>query len=353
MLRSRTYLGEQKTTGGNWIAAHAPIIDGATFEQAAGALESRKLGGRSASDVSLTADWLLRAISTCACCGARMGASYGDRNKENWRYYACRSRLAKRGCSAPYVPVSAADAAAAALALARLEELRDELGAAPRQVRRKVTDWASKRAILASKRERTLDLAADGILSRDELTKRIEAIDTSLRKLDVEEAAEARANGGQTPAERQELLATVQGLQLAWRRASVAQRREILTQLARTIRVGDGGDVVIDWLTPVELSGQAAVGEYKCSPPFKEAEFDIRWGAGIDSSSDLIDFAMALGVVEKSGSHLSFAGEHLGQGRERAREAVLSKGPLAGALRSAVEAATPRKNGTARAAAEA
>ncbi len=79
----------------------------------------------------------------------------------------------------------------------------------------------------------------------------------------------------------------------------------------------------------------------KCAPPFKEAEFDIRWGTGIDSATDLIDQAILLGVVDKSGSHLSFAGEHLGQGRERAREAVLSKGPLAGALRTAVEAALP------------
>src|SRR6187399_3047205 len=48
----------------------------------------------------------------------------------------------------------------------------------------------------------------------------------------------------------------------------------------------------------------------KMAPPFKEAEFDIRWGTGIDSSADLIDYAMCLGIVEKSGSHLSFSGEH-------------------------------------------
>jgi recombination protein RecA len=77
----------------------------------------------------------------------------------------------------------------------------------------------------------------------------------------------------------------------------------------------------------------------KCAPPFKEAEFDIRWGTGIDGAADLIDYAVALGVVEKSGAHLSFGGEHLGQGRERARDAVLAKTPLAGAIRGAVEAA--------------
>src|SRR4051794_5324039 len=73
----------------------------------------------------------------------------------------------------------------------------------------------------------------------------------------------------------------------------------------------------------------------KCAPPFKEAEFDIRWGIGVDSAADLIDHGVMLGVIEKSGAHLSFKGEHLGQGRERAREAVL-KGSLGAPLRAAV-----------------
>ncbi|WP_437329324.1 hypothetical protein [Sorangium sp. So ce381] len=82
------------------------------------------------------------------------------------------------------------------------------------------------------------------------------------------------------------------------------------------------------------------------APPFREAEFDIRWGAGIDGAADLIDFACQIGVVEKSGAHLSFAGEHIGQGRERAREALLGKPTLATSLRAAVDAAAPvRANG--------
>jgi recombination protein RecA len=80
----------------------------------------------------------------------------------------------------------------------------------------------------------------------------------------------------------------------------------------------------------------------KMAPPFKEAEFDIRWGTGIDAAADLIDQAMVLGLIEKSGSHLSFAGEHLGQGRERARDAIVQKNTLAGAISAAVVAAQPR-----------
>jgi recombination protein RecA len=78
----------------------------------------------------------------------------------------------------------------------------------------------------------------------------------------------------------------------------------------------------------------------KCAVPFREAEFDIRWGMGIDAATDLLDYGLQLGVVEKNGSHLSFAGEQLGQGRERARDTIV-RGAVGGALRSAVEAAAP------------
>ncbi len=73
----------------------------------------------------------------------------------------------------------------------------------------------------------------------------------------------------------------------------------------------------------------------KCAPPFREAEFDMRWGAGIDQAGDLIDQAVVLGVIEKNGAHLSYSGEHLGHGRERAREAVTSKPALFQAIRTA------------------
>jgi recombination protein RecA len=73
----------------------------------------------------------------------------------------------------------------------------------------------------------------------------------------------------------------------------------------------------------------------KLSHPFTEAEFDIRWGSGVDAAGDLIDVAESLGVVQKSGSHLSFAGKAFAQGRERAREALLADATLLAALRSA------------------
>ncbi|HSO00028.1 MAG TPA: recombinase RecA [Candidatus Nanopelagicales bacterium] len=83
---------------------------------------------------------------------------------------------------------------------------------------------------------------------------------------------------------------------------------------------------------------RAKVVKNKCAPPFKEAEFDIRWGTGIDWAGDLLDHAVAVGVIQKNGAHLIFKGERLGQGRDRVREALLAQTQVTAALRAAVEA---------------
>jgi len=58
----------------------------------------------------------------------------------------------------------------------------------------------------------------------------------------------------------------------------------------------------------------------KVAAPFREAEFDIIYGEGISREGDLIDVGVDQGVLEKSGTWISFGGERLGQGRENARQ---------------------------------
>jgi recombination protein RecA len=55
------------------------------------------------------------------------------------------------------------------------------------------------------------------------------------------------------------------------------------------------------------------------SPPFKQAEFDIMYGKGISREGSLIDVAVDLGIVNKSGAWYTYEGEQLGQGRENAK----------------------------------
>jgi len=57
----------------------------------------------------------------------------------------------------------------------------------------------------------------------------------------------------------------------------------------------------------------------KCSPPFKQAEFDIMYGRGISREGSLIDVAVDLGIVKKAGAWYTYEGEQLGQGRENAK----------------------------------
>jgi recombination protein RecA len=57
----------------------------------------------------------------------------------------------------------------------------------------------------------------------------------------------------------------------------------------------------------------------KVAAPFREAEFDIVYGEGISLENDLLDTGVEAGIVEKSGTWLSYGGERMGQGRENAR----------------------------------
>lgn len=92
----------------------------------------------------------------------------------------------------------------------------------------------------------------------------------------------------------------------------------------------------------------------KLAPPFREVEFDILYGQGIEKMGELIDLGVDINVIEKSGSWLSFNGQRIGQGRENARQFFLDNPSVAKDIEDRIrthfalgEAALSKKNGQA------
>lgn len=75
----------------------------------------------------------------------------------------------------------------------------------------------------------------------------------------------------------------------------------------------------------------------KVAPPFKQAEFDMIYGAGIDRTGDIIDIASECGIIEKSGAWYAYKGEKIGQGRDAAITALRANAKLITGLEIALK----------------
>ena len=77
----------------------------------------------------------------------------------------------------------------------------------------------------------------------------------------------------------------------------------------------------------------------KVAPPFKRAEFDIMFGEGISRASEILDLAVQLEIINKSGSWFSYDGNKLAQGREAAKGVIEDNPELADELEAKIMSA--------------
>lgn len=74
----------------------------------------------------------------------------------------------------------------------------------------------------------------------------------------------------------------------------------------------------------------------KVAPPFQEVELDLIWGRGFDMAAQILDIGTELGVIAKSGSHYSFGGEKIANGRAKAVEVLRAQPELLQTLEEVV-----------------
>jgi recombination protein RecA len=96
------------------------------------------------------------------------------------------------------------------------------------------------------------------------------------------------------------------------------------------------GAVIKDGDKTIGSRTKVKVVKNKVAAPFKDVEIDLIHGEGFSREGDIIDLGVAHGVIDKSGSWLSFSGERIGQGRENARQFLRENTEAAARIESAL-----------------
>ncbi len=107
---------------------------------------------------------------------------------------------------------------------------------------------------------------------------------------------------------------------------------------AETLKVGG---------EPIGSHTRVKIVKNKVAPPFKEAEFDVIYGQGISHDSELVDLAVKLDIVQKSGAWFSYKEDRLGQGKENTKDYLRAHPELMAEIEEQVRAGLPKLNPSA------
>ena len=107
------------------------------------------------------------------------------------------------------------------------------------------------------------------------------------------------------------------------------------------------GEQLKDGSTVVGNRTKAMIVKNKVAPPFRTAEFDILYGEGISKEGSLLDNAVALDIIHKSGAWFSYGDQRIGQGRENTRKYLKENPEIAAEIDKLVRAELMGKNAPA------
>lgn len=111
----------------------------------------------------------------------------------------------------------------------------------------------------------------------------------------------------------------------------------IRIDIRRSSQIKDGEDVIGN-------SIKVKVVKNKVAPPFRKAEFDIMYGEGISKVGEILDLAVELNIVKKSGSWFSYGDIKLGQGRDSVKQIIKDNQELMDELEQKIKDALEKKN---------
>ncbi len=110
-------------------------------------------------------------------------------------------------------------------------------------------------------------------------------------------------------------------------------------EVRRTETVKEGDQMVAN-RTKVKIT------KNKVAPPFKTAEFEIRFGTGISATASLVNLGVEYGVIQKSGAWFSYNDSRIGQGRDNARIYLEENPEIAAEIKQKILAAVEEKKGS-------